>query len=122
MVNKMSKKKKRKNSKKSKQDQGFITDLYGIGLILLTIIGCSPFGIKSLRQLMAINPDMIKIASPELNHFPMLEELCKLQKKRKNKIPVILSSGVSKEEDIKKAIEVFEKNNQKNQERMVLFH
>ena len=75
--------------------------------------GCSPFGIKSLRQLMAINPDMIKIASPELNHFPMLEELCKLQQKRKNKIPVILSSGVSKEEDIKKAIEVFEKNNQK---------
>ncbi len=43
----MSKKKKRKNSKKSKQDQGFITDLYGIGLILLTIIGCSPFGMIS---------------------------------------------------------------------------
>ena len=75
--------------------------------------GCSPFGIKSLRQLVAINPDMIKIASPELNHFPMLEELCKLQKKRKIKIPVILSSGVSKLEDIKKALAIFEKNNQK---------
>ena len=62
---------------------------------------------------MSINPDMIKIASPELNHFPLLEKLCQLQKKRKNKIPVILSSGVSKLEDIKKAISVFEEYNQK---------
>ena len=75
--------------------------------------GCSPFGLKSLKQLMSINPDMIKIASPELNHFPMLEKLCQLQKKRKNKIPVILSSGVSKLEDIEKAISIFEEYNQK---------
>ena len=47
--------------------------------------GCSPFGLKSLKQLMSINPDMIKIASPELNHFPLLEKLCQLQKKRKIK-------------------------------------
>lgn len=75
--------------------------------------GCSPFGLKSLKQLMSINPDMIKIASPELNHFPLLEKLCQLQKKRKNKIPVILSSGVSKLEDIEKALAVFEEYNQK---------
>lgn len=82
--------------------------------------GCSPFGIKSLRQLMSLNPDMIKIASPELNHFPMLEELCKLQKRRKIKIPVILSSGVSKLEDIEKAINIFEEYNQK--ENVSLLH
>ena len=75
--------------------------------------GCSPFGLKSLKQLMSINPDMIKIASPELNHYPMLEKLCDLQKKRKNPVPVILSSGVSKLEDIEKAIKIFEKHNQK---------
>ena len=41
---------------------------------------CSPFGIKSLRELWKIEPDVIKIASPELNHFPMLKELLKLEK------------------------------------------
>ena len=45
--------------------------------------GCSPFGIKSLHQLWKLNPDMIKIASPELNHFPMLKELIKLEDRKK---------------------------------------
>ena len=70
--------------------------------------GCSPFGIKSLHQLWKLNPDMIKIASPELNHFPMLKELIKLEDRKKagKKISVIISSGVSKAEDIKKAVEL----------------
>ena len=61
---------------------------------------CSPFGIKSLEELVSLNPDYIKIASPELNHIPLLEKLSEYYRK----IPIIISSGVSKEEDIELAI------------------
>lgn len=71
---------------------------------------CSPFGLKSLKQLFRIKPDSIKIASPELNHFPMLKELVRLELKLpvNDRIPVIVSSGVSKMEDIDKALAVLE--------------
>ena len=64
---------------------------------------CSPFGLRSLKELLSINPDAIKIASPELNHFPLLNELAKTR----NNIPVILSSGVSTLSDIEKALSIF---------------
>lgn len=71
---------------------------------------CSPFGIRSLKQLFKLRPDSIKIASPELNHFPMLKELVRLESKLPvgARIPVIVSSGVSKLEDIEKALAVLE--------------
>lgn len=40
----MPKKKQRKTSKQGSGDVGFVTDLKGIALILVTIIGCLPFG------------------------------------------------------------------------------
>ena len=71
---------------------------------------CSPFGLKSLEQLLSINPDFVKIASPELNHFKMLEKLADYRENQKKQsqpvIPVILSSGVSKLSDIQDAIEL----------------
>lgn len=71
---------------------------------------CSPFGLKSLEDLLSINPDIVKIASPELNHYPMLKNLAEYrenQKKNgKNPIPVIVSTGVSKLSDIEKALEI----------------
>lgn len=67
---------------------------------------CSPFGIKSLRELLEIEPDWVKIASPELNHIPMLKELAALRKGREKDIKVILSSGVSLKSDIKRALEI----------------
>lgn len=67
---------------------------------------CSPFGIRSLRELLEIEPDWVKIASPELNHIPMLKELAGLRKGREKDIKVILSSGVSLKSDIKKALEI----------------
>lgn len=69
---------------------------------------CSPFGIKSLKELFSLKPDSIKIASPELNHFPMLKELVRLECRLplEKRIPVIVSSGVSKLEDIEKALGV----------------
>ncbi|MFA6937155.1 MAG: N-acetylneuraminate synthase family protein [Treponema sp.] len=63
---------------------------------------CSPFGIKSLEELVEIHPDGIKIASPEVNHFPMLKEISSSAKN----IPVIISSGVSKLGDLEKALDV----------------
>lgn len=73
---------------------------------------CSPFGLRSLKELLEIKPDYVKIASPELNHFPMLKALADYRKSvGAEKVPVILSSGVSKLEDIKKAIDIVGKDN-----------
>ena len=60
---------------------------------------CSPFGIRSAKELRRLNPAHIKIASPELNHFPLLRETASYG------VPLILSSGVSRLSDIEKALE-----------------
>lgn len=73
---------------------------------------CSPFGLKSLEQLYQINPAAIKIASPELNHFPLLKKLVELEKK--NTVPIILSSGVAKIADIEKALTILSPIDKKN--------
>ncbi|MCR5045622.1 MAG: N-acetylneuraminate synthase family protein [Treponema sp.] len=65
---------------------------------------CSPFGLKSLEELISINPDAVKIASPELNHFPMLKAI-KAAREKKG-FPVIVSSGVSKLKDIEAALAI----------------
>jgi len=67
---------------------------------------CSPFGLTSLKELLDIHPDAIKIASPELNHYKMLDALRNYRDKQKEKIPVVLSSGVSTMEDIEKALKI----------------
>ena len=66
------------------------------------LFACSPFGLKSLEELAAIKPDAIKIASPEVNHTPLLKACSAYY----NNIPVILSSGVSKLGDIENAIDI----------------
>lgn len=73
---------------------------------------CSPFGIKSLEELAAINPDAIKIASPEVNHIPLLEACAKYY----GKIPIILSSGVSKLGDLEKAVSIIQSSGIKTDE------
>ena len=68
---------------------------------------CSPFGLRSLAELLELKPDYVKIASPELNHFPMLKALAEYRKKAGSaEVPVIHSSGVSKLEDIKNAVDI----------------
>jgi N-acetylneuraminate synthase len=59
---------------------------------------CSPFGIQSARLLRDIGTPAIKIASPELNHFPLLREIASYGQS------IILSSGVSTLADIEKAL------------------
>ena len=58
----------------------------------------TPFGLRSAAVLKEINPSAVKIASPELNHYPLLKEISLWG------CPVILSTGVSTEEDIEKAL------------------
>ncbi len=60
----------------------------------------SPFGEKSARLLERIGSAIFKIASPELNHLPLIKEIASYNK------PIILSSGVSRLEDIERAIEI----------------
>lgn len=71
---------------------------------------CSPFGLKSLEQLLKLKPDFVKIASPELNHFPLLQALAEFRKNQaengQKQVPVIISSGVSKLCDIENALEI----------------
>ena len=69
---------------------------------------CSPFGLRSMQELLSIKPDIVKIASPELNHYKMLHLLADYRAKQPDgeKVPVVISSGVSKLADIEKAIEI----------------
>jgi sialic acid synthase SpsE len=66
------------------------------GLLFL----CTPFGIKSARELRELRPDFIKIASPELNFSVLLGEVASYE------LPVLLSTGVSKLSDIEEAVSV----------------
>lgn len=64
------------------------------GLIFL----CTPFGLQSARELKALGPKCIKIASPELNYTALLREIASY------KLPTFLSTGVSTLGDIEEAL------------------
>lgn len=81
---------------------------------------CTPFGPKSLSELYKIDPDYIKIASPELNYVQLLSQLNDLVK-FDNK-PVVLSTGVSKLSDIETALECFEHSKIKSDGKLTLLH
>jgi sialic acid synthase SpsE len=61
---------------------------------------CSAFGARSARELASLGVGAIKVASPELNHFPLLRQLRSLG------LPLVLSTGVSRLSDIEKALEI----------------
>jgi len=67
------------------------------GLIFL----CTPFGLGSARLLRDIGVEVMKIASPELNHLPLVAELASYG------LPTILSSGVSTLADIDRSVALF---------------
>jgi len=62
----------------------------------------SPFGLKSAQILRDLGSAWYKVASPELNHFPLLDRLKTFGQ------PLVLSSGVSRLEDIERAVDLFE--------------
>ena len=61
---------------------------------------CTPFGVRSARMLRSLGVDAIKIASPELSHYPLLREVAGYG------VPLVLSSGVSTPSDIERALSV----------------
>ncbi len=67
-----------------------------LGMVFL----CTPFGIASAGDLEELNVPAYKIASPELNHFPLLGQVAGYNK------PVILSTGVSTLGDIERALTI----------------
>ena len=66
------------------------------GLLFL----CTPFGLQSARELKALNPKCLKIASPELNYSALLKEVAGYN------LPIILSTGVSTLGDIEQALDI----------------
>ncbi len=66
-----------------------------LGLLFL----CTPFGVKSARELAELGVRAVKVASPELNHVELLDEVARMA------LPAILSSGVSTLGDIERAVD-----------------
>lgn len=87
---------------------------------------CSPFGLKSLEELVALSPDAIKIASPELNHQPLLQRLAQIRQAQRAQgqvpVPVIISSGVSILADIEQALEILSDYGEGNLQGVTLLH
>lgn len=63
---------------------------------------CTPFGLQSAEGLRNLKVEAIKIASPELNHYPLLDAV--------TEFPLILSTGVSKLADIERSMEHLKNN------------
>jgi len=65
---------------------------------------CSVFGSRSLRLVAALKPEALKIASPEINHLPLLREAASCG------LPVIVSGGVATLSDLERALTITGKN------------
>lgn len=59
---------------------------------------CTPFGIKSAQYLLDIGLASFKIASPELNHFPLLTFI------NRHQLPVFISTGLAYLSDIEESL------------------
>ncbi|MDR1429414.1 MAG: N-acetylneuraminate synthase family protein [Spirochaetaceae bacterium] len=62
---------------------------------------CTPFGPRSAKELRALRPGAVKIASPELNYTALLETAASWE------LPVFLSTGISLLSDIEAALAFF---------------
>jgi sialic acid synthase SpsE len=82
-------------------DEGFFAAAKAYAESLGLLFLCTPFGLRSARLLREIGCSFMKVASPELNHFPLLDELASYG------LPIILSSGVSTASDIDRALRRF---------------
>ena len=83
------------------EDEGFYSSIKEFAESLGLLFLCTPFGLRSARLLREIGCSFMKVASPELNHFTLLDELASYG------LPTILSSGVSTLADIDRALRRF---------------
>lgn len=86
------------------QDESFYASLKAASEASGLVFLCTPFGIRSARLLKSLDVKAIKIASPETNHFPLLEEVASYG------LPVIASTGVTTCGDIERMLAVLGKN------------
>lgn len=63
------------------------------------MFSASVFGEHSFQDLLSLQPDFFKVASPELNYHSLIIDIAKCN------VPLILSTGVSRLSDIESAIE-----------------
>ena len=63
----------------------------------------SPFSERAVDILEKLNCKLYKLASPEINHIPLIEKIAKTNK------PLIISTGMANEKSIDYAIKVFRK-------------
>ncbi len=84
---------------------GFYEDLKSYTESRGVLFLCSPFGLRSARELKSIGAKALKIASPELNHFALLEEVAGYG------LPLFLSTGVSTLGDIERALAITGRQN-----------
>lgn len=75
---------------------------------------CSAFDIDSLEFLKKINEKVVKIPSGEITNYPLLRKIGKL------KLNVILSTGMSSQQEIRSAVNVLKKNGLKNKNLIML--
>ncbi|MGL5152401.1 MAG: N-acetylneuraminate synthase [Clostridium sp.] len=75
-----------------------------LGLIFL----CSPFDIESFYELEEIGVCMYKVASSEINNYPLLKEICKTNKK------IILSTGMANFKEVSDTVEFLRENGENN--------
>lgn len=66
----------------------------------------SPFDESAVDFLENLNPVAYKIASPEINHYPMIEKISTLDK------PIIFSLGVSSKEMLMRAVDCFRRKSE----------
>ncbi|MDR2019607.1 MAG: N-acetylneuraminate synthase family protein [Treponema sp.] len=79
-------------------DPGFYADLKEYAEARGLLFLASPFGLQSARELRALGPKALKIASPELNYTALLRELASYD------LPILLSAGVARLGDIEEAL------------------
>ena len=69
---------------------------------------CSPFSLKAVEYLKKLNVDAWKIASGEFNNLLLLDRIIKLSDK-----PLILSTGLTYDNEIKHVLKMIRKKNKK---------
>lgn len=84
--------------KQVERDRSFYAELAAVCEAAEIDFLCSPFGADSAAALYEIGAPAFKIASPELNHLPLLDQIASYGR------PVFLSTGVSRLADIELAL------------------
>ena len=89
--------------KKAETSQQLTSEIFKFSRSINMEIFSSPFDIHAVDFLEKINCPAYKIASPEINHIPLIERVAKTKK------PIILSLGLANQRDIDLALKTIKK-------------